>query len=472
MPAPVKVEFLQEDIDDLMKISKSRTIGTSYVDRARILLRKADGLSNNAIAKELQFNPKTVALWVNRYANRPKGASMLEILRDAEGRGRKREITGEARIAVTLTACIDPKEFGHPEELWSKRLLAQVLRECAEELGFSRLSTICPTTVYKILKESDVQPWRVQYYCEKRDPEFDSKRKNVLALYKVISQQFTYDPIKKIWHYTPNGQLQGIHVVSLDEKPGIQAISSTSPVQNPVPVVLTGSGTESQVAAGTELQVAANSVADLKALLQKTLTVTKPDPKLYIPVIRKSKQASYGLGTGFVRSRRSLKRTKKKDYEYKRHGTVSLIGAMDLQTGHVFGDVTISHDSVAYIAFLMKLDAYYPKGDKIIIVLDNLSVHLSKKTREYLASVPGRFEFLFTPKHGSWLNMIEGFFGKLSRQLLRGINASGKDELTSRILKYLDQVNENPVVHHWTWGLDDLDPTLSYKTVTLLEDMG
>ena len=464
MPAPVRVKFPQEDIDALLKISKSRTIGTSYVDRARILLRKADGLSNNAIAEELQFNPKTVGLWVNRYINRPEGASMLEILRDAKGRGRKKEITGEARIAVTLIACRDPKEFGHPEELWSKRLFAKALRENAEKLGLSRLSTICATTAYKILKESDVQPWRIQYYCEKRDPDFNNKMHNVLALYRVIFQQFTWDFIKKVWHYTPDGQLQGIRVLTLDEKPGIQVLSSTSPVQNPVPVVLTGSG--------TELQVAASSVADLKALLQKAVTVTKFDPKLYIPLRRKSKQASYGLGTGFVRSRRSLRRTKRKDYEYKRHGTVSLIGAMDLVTGHVFGDVTESHNSEAFISFLKKIDAYYPKEDKIIIVLDNLKVHSSKRTREYLATVPGRFEFLFTPKHGSWLNMIEGFFGKLSRQLLRGINASDKDELTSRILKYLDQVNENPVVHHWTWGLDDLDPTLSYKTVTLLEDMG
>ena len=464
MPAPVRVEFPQEDIDALLKISKSRTIGTSYVDRARILLRKADGLSNNAIAEELQFNPKTVALWVNRYTNRSEGASMLEILRDAKGRGRKPKIKGGARIAVTTIACTDPKGLGYPEELWSKRLLAKALRENAEKLGFSSLSTICATTAYKILKESDVQPWRVQYYCEKRDPDFDNKMNNVLALYNVISQQFTWDLTKKVWHFTPDGQLQGIHVLTLDEKPGIQALSSTSTVQNPVPVVSTGSATESQVAAG--------SLPALTLHRRSSFTLREYDPKLYIPKKRTPKRVAYSLGTGFVRSRRSLRRTKKRDYEYKRHGTVSLIGAMDLMTGHVFGDVTKSHNSEAYISFLMKIDAYYPKEDKIIIVLDNLKVHSSKSTRAYLATVPGRFEFLFTPKHGSWLNMIEGFFGKFSRQLLRGINASSTDELTSRILKYLDQVNENPVVHHWTWGLDDLDPTLSYKTVTLLEDMG
>lgn len=107
--------------------------------------------------------------------------------------------------------------------------------------------------------------------------------------------------------------------------------------------------------------------------------------------------------------------------------------------------------------YITLLDQKYPKGDKIRIVLDNLKVHTSDETRRYLATVPGRFEFVFTPKHGSWLNMVEGFFSKMTRQMLRGIRVKSKDELANRIYKYFDEVNEEPVVFHWKYNLDDID---------------
>ena len=72
------------------------------------------------------------------------------------------------------------------------------------------------------------------------------------------------------------------------------------------------------------------------------------------------------------------------------------------------------------MTFLKKLDEKYPKGDMIRIILDNHSAHTSKETQEYLNTVSGRFEFVFTPKHGSWLNMIEGFFSKITKQMLGG----------------------------------------------------
>ena len=84
-------------------------------------------------------------------------------------------------------------------------------------------------------------------------------------------------------------------------------------------------------------------------------------------------------------------------------------------------------------------------------------VHTSKETREYLDSVRGgRFMFVFTPKHGSWLNLIESFFGKMTRQMLRGIRVSSKDELVGRIYKYFDEINEFPVVFRWKYKLNDV----------------
>ena len=108
------------------------------------------------------------------------------------------------------------------------------------------------------------------------------------------------------------------------------------------------------------------------------------------------------------------------------------------------------------------------KGDKIRLVLDNLKVHTSEATKKYLATVPGRFEFVFTPKHGSWLNMVEGFFSKMTKQMLRGIRVKYKQELTDRIYTYFDEVNAEPVVFHWKYKLDDIDVSEEPHVETLL----
>jgi transposase len=69
-----------------------------------------------------------------------------------------------------------------------------------------------------------------------------------------------------------------------------------------------------------------------------------------------------------------------------------------------------------FIEFLKLLDIAYPTHTAIKLILDNHSAHISKETKAWLADQPaGRFEFTFTPKHGSWLNLVEGFFSKLAR---------------------------------------------------------
>jgi transposase len=145
-----------------------------------------------------------------------------------------------------------------------------------------------------------------------------------------------------------------------------------------------------------------------------------------------------------------------RDYEYKRHGTVSLLAAIDLVSGQVLGLVRDRHRSREFIEFLRLADRHYPAGSRIRIVLDNHSAHISKETRAYLATVPNRFEFIFTPKHGSWLNLVESFFGKLTRTFLRGIRVGSKPELKARIELYLNEVNEEPTVFKWKYKLETI----------------
>ena len=148
--------------------------------------------------------------------------------------------------------------------------------------------------------------------------------------------------------------------------------------------------------------------------------------------------------------------TFQRDYEYVRHGTLSLLCGIDLLTGQIVGRIEPRHRSREFIAWLQQADGAYPPEWKIRLVLDNHSAHISKETRAYLATVPNRFEFIFTPTHGSWLNLVEVFFSKLARTLLRGIRADSPAELTARIERHLDRLNQDPVVFKWQYGLDDI----------------
>jgi transposase len=145
-----------------------------------------------------------------------------------------------------------------------------------------------------------------------------------------------------------------------------------------------------------------------------------------------------------------------RDHEYKRHGTLSLLAGIDLLTGKVHALVRDRHRSREFIEFLKLLDIAYPARTAIKLILDNHSAHISRETTAWLASRPaGRFEFTFTPKHGSWLNLIEGFFSKFARSVLRHIRVASKYELKQRIMAGIDDINRHPVIHTWSYRLAD-----------------
>jgi transposase len=145
-----------------------------------------------------------------------------------------------------------------------------------------------------------------------------------------------------------------------------------------------------------------------------------------------------------------------RDHEYKRHGTLSLLAWIDLLTGKVHALVRDRHRSREFIEFLKLLDTAYPARTAIKLILDNHSAHISRETTAWLATRPaGRFEFTFTPKHGSWLNLIEGFFSKFARSVLRHIRVASKYELKQRIMAGIDEINRHPVIHTWSYRIAD-----------------
>ena len=373
-----KIELLEKDRTYLESLVRSRTEQAQTVQRARILLLRADGVVLEEIADKVGIHRKSVELCLRKY----RDGGVENALVDAPGRGRNAEITDEEKAWILNIACQRPWDLGCPAETWTYTKLTTYINENAENAGLARLSTISRIGVRNILEEADIKPHRIRYYCEERDPEFEAKMHDVLFVYKQIEMQFDEQgnllPFKDV----------RVNTLSYDEKPGIQAIANTSPDRMPT----------------------------------------------------------------------SANGYRQRDYEYKRLGTLSLLAGIDLLTGEAIPFISETHKSSDFISFLSLLDAKYPEGEIIRLILDNHSAHTSKETRNYLATKPGRFVFVFTPKHGSWLNMIESFFSKMTRQMLKGIRVSSKDELAERIYQYFIDINVDPVIFRWTYKMKDFSP--------------
>ncbi len=379
MPRKATAITLEEgDYDYLRSLTKQRTIQAQVVIRAHILLDRANGTPIRSIAQIYDISPATVQLCISKYL----GGGTDSALFDDQRTGRPVEITDDAVAWIIDLACQRPADLGYSQELWTLKNLHQHIQNNAENAGYPRLKTITKPMVQKILKRSDIKPFKIKYYCEKRDPDFEIKKHDVLLVYKQVSMQFDENGNIIIPEDGPM-----VHTVSCDEKPGIQAIATT----------------------GDDLRPTAQNGCVMR------------------------------------------------DAEYNRLGTLSLLAGIDLLTGEAIPYVSETHKSSDFIELLKKLDARYPEGDVIRIVCDNHSAHKSKETRNYLATKPeGRFVFVFAPKHGSWLNMIESFFSKMTKQMLRGIRVKSKEELERRIYLYFDEVNREPVVYHWTYKMDEI----------------
>ena len=360
--------LMPDQTTTLKELAASRTAPAREVDRAKVLLGYAAGTSITDLQRQLGFSRPMIY----RCIDKALAAGVQSGLKDKYHRPHEPEITDEAKAWVVSIACTKPKDHGLAAELWTISALARFVCAGAVGAGFNRLANAGKSTVWRILDENKIKPHKIRYYLEKRDPEFDRKMQEVLMVYRdasIYAEGAVHDA-------RPNA----IYTVSVDEKPGVQAIGLTAPDLPPVP----------------------------------------------------GKASAVG-----------------RDYEYVRRGTVSILAGIDLHSGHIFANVEDRHRSVEFIALLKRLDEYYPSDAIIRVVLDNHSAHISKETVAYLGTRPGRFEYVHTPKHGSWLNLIECAFSKMARTFLRHIRVKSIDELKTRILKGIEEFNSSPVVFRW-----------------------
>jgi len=355
-----------EEQKQLETLSQSRTAPIREVQRARILLAYSRGTRLRTIAMEVGVTRMTVDKCIDKALSMGVAAGLSDLYH----RPKAPVITPEAKAWVVSLACTSPKDLGMAAELWTRSALADYVRSHAQEAGHPCLAKAAKATVHRILERQTLKPHKITYYLERKDPEFDRKMREVLMVYQEVTlgEQKTSDG-------------RPVITVSVDEKPGVQALATVAPDLPPVP--------------------------------GKHPTVSR-------------------------------------DYEYIRMGTASILAALDLQDGHVIAQVHKKHRSREFIGLLKELDAHYPPEATIRVVLDNHSTHyISKETRAYLATRPNRFVYVHTPKHGSWLNLVETLFSKMSRTFLRHIRVASWEELKQRILIGVEEINAHPVVHRW-----------------------
>ena len=352
----------------LTELAGSRVAPHREVERARVLLAYAEGKTPTQIQRAIGVSRPTLYKCIDKAL----AAGVAAGLRDRYHRPHAPQISDEAKAWVIDLACRKPKDLGLAAELWTLSALAGYVATHATAAGYPRLSRAGKATVWRILDAHHLKPHRVRYYLQRRDPQFERKMAEVLMVYRDVSL-YRADAVH-------DARPQPVYTVSVDEKPGVQALGVTAPDLPPVP----------------------------------------------------GKYASIG-----------------RDHEYVRHGTLSILAALDLHNGDIIANVEPRHRSVEFIALLQRLDEHYPSDAIIRVVLDNHSAHISKETMAYLASRPGRFEYVHTPKHGSWLNLVESAFSKMARTFLRHIRVASADELKRRILKGIEEMNANPVRFEW-----------------------
>ena len=361
-----KLILNQDEKKQLQQIANSRKAPVREAQRANILLRYSEGLPIIDIEKITHVSRPTVYKWVDKAL----AVGIKEGLKDKYHRPKEPVITEEAKAWVINLACKKPTEYGYAAEMWTRSALASHARKYGPEAGHDCLKKAAKATIQRILKGHPIRPDKIAYYLEKRDPEFEQKMADVLCVYKEVNLQ----------NEAETDGAPSVITVSVDEKPGVQAIKSIAPDIMPEP------GKQSRVM---------------------------------------------------------------RDYEYERLGTLSILAALDLHDGHVTAQVHDRHRSTEFISLLKELDDYYPAESTIRLILDNHSTHISEETMKYLASRPRRFVYVHTPKHGSWLNLVETLFGKMARTFLKHIRVNSKHELKERILLGVKEINDSPVVHRW-----------------------
>jgi len=218
----LKLQLTPAEVQHLERLRGSRTAPVREVQRAEILWRYHSGETIAEIMRTVKMTRKSVGKWIERAL----AMGVEAALKDAYHRPRQTLISADAKAWVVHLACSKPKQLGYAAELWSRSALALHVRRHAVEAGYPALAQAAKATVHRILAEQPLHPEKVKYYLQRRDPDFESKMRQVLLVYREVALQ----------NENPrDGLSPGVITVSVDEKPGVQAIANVAPDLPPKP---------------------------------------------------------------------------------------------------------------------------------------------------------------------------------------------------------------------------------------------
>ena len=380
----------------LKRLMRKRKSPQWLVQRAKIILLLGRGSSIRETARELSIDRKTVKLWLGRWQ---KGIEGLErsieeasvqslesrirvLLSDAPRSGAPERFGSEQITQIVAIACEDPQDCGRPISHWSAREIAD------EAIKRGIISEISPRTINRILEQMDLKPHKIEYWLNATPECPEAFQKEVMEVCQ------TYEQAQALIE-------QGIHVVSVDEKTGIQALERAHPTQPLEPGQL-----------------------------------------------------------------------EKQEFEYIRHGTCCLIATLDVGAGTLIGaTLGPTRTEIDFAEHIKAVIASDPQAKGWIFIADQLNTHKSetlvrlvarqdnstidlgvKGKSGILASMESRAAFLadpshtirfvYTPKHTSWLNQIEMWFGILVRKLIKRGNFTSVEDLQQKIRRFVDYFNQ------------------------------
>jgi transposase len=380
----------KEHLDQLNQLQHRHSAPVSLVLRAKIILQAAQGNTWEAIAVRLDICVDTVSKWVKRWRNASPGTSAVQRLEDLPRSGAPLKFTPEHQCQIIALACEKPECSGRPITHWTARELKDELDQRHQ------IPSISVRHLGRLLEELQLQPHRSRYWLnEKPDPQREEKTRDVCSVYAQA---------------IPAQQRSEV-TFSVDEMTGIQALERIAPDR---------------------------------------------------PMEKGKPQAI--------------------EFEYKRHGTQSLLAGLNVATGKVSGQVRDTRTEKDFVELIDSLVHPYPQAKKFHFVLDNLNTHQSESLVRYVAQASqialqslghkGRdgvlknratrtafltdsshaLVFHYTPKHASWLNQIEIWFGILARKVIRRGQFRSKAELKQKLeafIEYFNQTMAKPF--RWTY---------------------
>lgn len=393
-PSEIKLTCKQRAI--LEQIERRQTGAQCLIRRVQIIIVCTEESNNEHVAQRLDRDRYTVRLWRERWLEAVPGLLKAEaegvsekeltkliekVLADALRPGAPGFFTPEQNTQIVALACEEPKNSGRPISHWTPREIAD------EAIKRKIVDYISPRSVGRILDEADLKPHLSRYWLNANpaDPEqFNGAVNIVCDLYAKAPQLYK----------------EGKHLVSTDEKTGIQALERNHPT---LPM-------KSGLIERREFEYTRNGTQCLMANFEVAIG------KLIAPSI------------GPTRT----------EEDFAAHIAQTI--ATDPEAEWIFiTDQLNTHQSES----LVRLVAQHCGIEKDLGIKGKSGILKSMDTRAvFLQDCSHRIRFVYTPKHTSWLNQVEIWFSILVRKLLKRASFTSVDEMRQRILNFIDYFNE------------------------------